>query len=344
MTAPDLEPVLGHSEPIRQLWSMLATDHLHHAWLFEGPDGVGRRLVAVRLAMAANCEGEGARPCGVCGSCRRILLGNHPDVILVEPDPAAASRTINVARVREVVRQSGMHRFSGRRRFVIIDPAEGMNEAAANALLKTLEEPNAGTHFVLITRHASALLPTIVSRCQRLRFAPVPEPLVQAWLAERGHPAPEVAARLSEGCPGHALAWTEEAITERADLRRRLLAAVSGNLEGLFNFTEGLSEKGRAASLDGIERMLALLEDLLRDALARSAGPERPIRHADLGEVIDAWGAALWPGGFVSCERALRDCRLDLAANVTPRTALDALLTRVATELGPARKVTALAG
>ena len=342
MTAPpaaDLPAVLGHSELIRHLWELLATDRLHHAWLFEGPAGVGRRLVATRLAMAACCTAAGPRPCGTCAPCRSVASGAHPDVILVEPDPESASRTIPVARIREVVRQAGMHRYAAARRFVIIDPAEALNEAASNALLKTLEEPNEHTHFVLITRHASGLLPTIVSRCQRLRFSPVPEPMIVDWLTAAGHEAAAEAARLAEGCPGAAAAWTAEAIAARRALRDRLLAAIGGDLEGLFGFTEALAEKGRAASADGVEATLALLEDLLRDAIARAASPDRALRHEDLAPMIDAWATALWPGGFVACEAALRDCRLDLAANVTQRTALDALLTRVATELGAARRV-----
>lgn len=334
---------------MRHLWDLLAADRLHHAWLFEGPDGVGRRLVALRLAMAANCEQRGAPPamsllgppvapalpCGVCPTCRRIAGGNHPDVVWVEPNPETASRQIPVDRVREVIRAASLHRYGARRRFIVFDPAEALQEGAANALLKTLEEPVPDTHFILIARHASGLLPTIVSRCQRLRFAPVPEAELAPWLAERGVAAPIAAARLAEGCPGRALAWTTEAMEAREALRDGVLGAIAGDLTGLFQHDETLTEGGRAASADTIDQLLQVIEDLLRAVVRQAAG------HAEegpLAPVVEAWHSALWPSGVVACQRALLDARADLHANVTPKTALDALLTRLATELGAARK------
>ena len=127
------EDILGHRAVIDRLWAALSRDALHHAYLFEGPSGLGKHLVARRLAMAANCEAVDAdgvdparHPCGVCPSCRAILRGEHADVIELGPDPDKKTPTITVSQVREVVRQVGYHRYTGRRRVVIVDPAEAM--------------------------------------------------------------------------------------------------------------------------------------------------------------------------------------------------------------------------
>lgn len=336
MTA--LPPILGHSAPMRTLWDALAADRLHHALLFEGPDGVGRHLVARRLAMAANCEADGERPCGVCPTCHRIGLGNHPDVIEVGPDADSASGTIPVAKIREVIRAAGLHRYAAPHRFIVIDPAEALPAPAANALLKTLEEPNTNTHFVLIARHGAALLPTIVSRCQRHRFAPVPDDVVAAWLGERGVTNADEVAALAEGCPGRALAWADGLADERRTLRDELIEALGGDLEAVFTFSERLTEGGKAKSRGGVGLTLDVLDDLLRDAVVVAVAPDGRLRNPDLPATVAAWSAALWPGGVTACASAVADARAQLARNVAGRTVFDALLTRLATELGSARR------
>ena len=194
--------ILGHQGALARLRHAVEQDTLHHAILLEGPRGVGKRRVATWLALLANCTAEGERPCGVCQMCHQIPQGLHPDVIALEPDMTRAARTIPVDAVREVIRKSQFHRYGARHRMVIVDPAEAMQEPAANALLKTLEEPPAGTGFVVITHNAKALLPTILSRCQRIRLGVVPMEELQPWLAERGVEHPDLVAR-----PGARLPW-----------------------------------------------------------------------------------------------------------------------------------------
>ena len=127
------QDILGHRGVINRLWSAAARDQLHHAYLFEGPVGVGKRTLALRLAMACNCEESGDDlPCGRCDPCRQIAAGNHPDVLVLEPPADRASGTIPVDAVREVVRMAGYHRYNSKRRFVIVDPAEAMQASAAN--------------------------------------------------------------------------------------------------------------------------------------------------------------------------------------------------------------------
>lgn len=331
--------VIGHDSVQQRLTDGLVRGDLHHALLFEGPAGVGKRLVAERLAAAANCLSDGARPCGVCPSCRQIAAGNHPDVIRIEPDADRASGTIAVEQIREMIRMSGYHRYAGRRRFVIIDPAEALMPAAANALLKTLEEPPAGTGFVLIATHASALLSTIVSRCQRVRFGPVPEPLIAAFLRERGLADPDGAARLSLGCPGRALQLAEHGLDERRVIRTDLLTAVAGDLGGIFAFGQKLADgSGRQEWRPRMEMMLDVVEDLLRDVTVLGSGADLPLLNADTRDVVERWTPVLWPGGVAVLARSIAEARENLAANVSGRTIIDALVARLRAELGPARK------
>jgi DNA polymerase-3 subunit delta' len=316
--------ILGHERVRERLWRALATDTLHHAWLFEGPRGVGKGLVARHLAMAANCTvvppGTG-EPCGTCRTCRAIASGTHPDVIVVEPDPTLASRTIAIEVVREVIRQTQYHRYDARRRFVIVDPAEAMLEPAANALLKTLEEPPDDTHFVLVSHNATALLPTIRSRCQRLRFGPVDEVVLGAWLAEKGvERAPEV-AHLARGCPGRALALAEGGLAERDELLAALLGAVSGPLEGIYGLSQQLTQGGRQDWAAKVAAMLEVVEDLTADAVRAGARGEP-----------STW-AALFPDGVERVARAIQDARDDLEVFVSGRSVLDALFTAIRREL-----------
>lgn len=334
-----IAPIVGHERPLAQLREALTSGRLHHAWLFEGPPGVGKHAVARWLALAATCEQAPAqRPCGVCPTCQRVLAGVHPDVITLGPDPEKATAIIPVDRVREVIRAAGFHRYGARARFVIVDPAEGMQPAAANALLKTLEEPPDGTHFVLVATSARALLPTIVSRCQRLRFGPVPTPQLAAWLRARALPEPEELARVAQGSPGEALRLAEGGLARRAELRGEVLDALSGDVGGVLAFTQALATGGRAAWAPRMELLLTLLDELLRDVVVVAAGPGRALMHEDLRSRLAAWSVALWPGGVERCRKALQDTREDLVVNVAPAATLDALLSRFATELGPARK------
>lgn len=335
---PGTSDLLGHRDALSRLWSALERDALHHAYLFEGPEGVGKHTVAVRLAMAANCTADPeVPPCGACPTCRQIAAGTHPDVLVLEPEGDRATPIISVEQVREVVRQAGYHRYNARRRFVIVDPAEAMRTEAANALLKTLEEPPEGTHFALICTHAKALLPTIVSRCQRQRFTSVPESDLAAWLAERDVDEPELAARASLGCPGRALELADGVLAERREVRDRMLAVLGGRLGGVFDWSKATTRGGSREWRASVEGVLDIVDDLLRDTVIRGAGGGAALLNADRVDVIDAWVDALWPDGVARCAEAVQEARRELALNVSGKTLLDALMTQLATELGKAR-------
>jgi DNA polymerase-3 subunit delta' len=160
-----------------------------HAYLFAGPERVGKATLALRLAQALNCAAEGARPCGGCSLCRRIASGAHADVFTVTVEPTSEgsqSTAVSVDQMREVERTVALAPYEGRSRVVIIDPADGMTASAQNAFLKTLEEPPPHVVFVMVSAQPEKLLPTVLSRCQRIDFRLVPAEAIEKALLDRG--------------------------------------------------------------------------------------------------------------------------------------------------------------
>jgi len=185
------ESIIGQDRPIRILTAFLHKGTIPHALLFTGIEGVGKERAAVALAMAFNCaenrSGSDAagvdlrrsdhadanrpftiKPCGICKSCRKIDSDNHPDIIRLKP----SGPFIKIDQIRALCQTLAMKPYEAGMRVVIISEAQAMNPAAGNALLKMLEEPPARTILILVAAHPSDLLPTIVSRCQHIRFNP----------------------------------------------------------------------------------------------------------------------------------------------------------------------------
>ena len=166
--------IVGHRPLLELLARATSRASLPPSLVFAGPDGIGKRLTAIALAQALNCErpvpfAGGQDACGVCSACTRIARGVHADVLVVAPGETGA---IKVDQVREAIDRAAYRPFEGRRRLVVLDTADALVSEAQNALLKTLEEPPPASVFVLITSRPDMLLPTVRSRCHRLRFGP----------------------------------------------------------------------------------------------------------------------------------------------------------------------------
>jgi DNA polymerase-3 subunit delta' len=186
------------SRPIAALAGQVAKDDVPHAWLFAGPSGSGKRPAAAAMAAALNCPVEPNVGCGTCSSCLRILRHRHPDVHHVVPE----GPLIPVATIREqVIPEAYRSPFEGRRKVFVIEEAERMNPEAQNALLKTLEEPQPDTIFILVSDREEELLDTVRSRCRRIVLEPVPESRVVELLESEGAAAGDalLSARLSDG-------------------------------------------------------------------------------------------------------------------------------------------------
>src|SRR3569623_76972 len=176
------EELVGQEQAPAILRRALVADRLAHAYLFEGPAGVGKRSAAVGLGMALNCERSREAACGACESCRRIDAGLHPDVVTI----VAEGAQIVMEQAQQIVALGQQRPHEARARVIIVDDADRLNANASNCLLKTLEEPLRGTHIVLVTTAPDKLLVTIRSRAQRIRFRRVSEATLQAFGAARG--------------------------------------------------------------------------------------------------------------------------------------------------------------
>lgn len=338
---PSLSPLLGNAGLRAQLLRLVAEERLHHCLLFEGPAGVGKASTARWLALVVNCEAEpAARPCGTCWSCRQILRDAHPDVLVVGLDPERTAPIISVEQARKVVGQLGVHPYSARRRFVLFDPADAMSPEAANALLKTFEEPPASTGFILITSAISRLLPTIRSRAQRVRFSPVTESELLPWLVARGVAQPAMVAGLAQGCPGRALSLAEGEAEAWKTARDALIEALGGGPSEQFRYAEALVKGERSEWLPRVEQVLDLLAQLGTDALHLRARPDLPpvrLRHGDRISVVQAWADSLSAPGLARLGQAIDAARRELEGYVNARLLVEALLATVTAELGPSR-------
>ena len=195
--------------------------------IFAGPEGTGKRLAAVALAQLFNCASPSDQPapdaCGQCTACKRIARGVHADVLTIEPGETGA---IKVDQVRQAIERSAYRPFEGRRRIVIVDDADAMEASAQNALLKTLEEPPAASTFVLVTARPDVLLPTVLSRCQRLRFGRLsPSEIAVVLMRDHGFAEREAhaAALLADGSIGRAIDGDSESYAEAHRLRQSVV-------------------------------------------------------------------------------------------------------------------------
>ena len=258
--------ITGHRPLLELLSRAIAAGTLPPSLLFAGPDGVGKRLTAVALAQALNCERRVAfDACGECAACSRIARGVHADVLIVEPGESGA---IKIEQVREVVDRTGYRPFEGRRRVVIIDGADALGLPAQDAILKTLEEPPSATVFVLITSRPDVLLPTVRSRCQRLRFGPL-SPADVASLLIRDHgmsaAAAHAAAAASGGSVARAIDGSGEGAMEARDVAARLLQGAARTTDPRQRLDGARQLTGGGSDRDELSRRLLALSSLIRD-------------------------------------------------------------------------------
>ena len=198
--------IIGHRQTIEHLQQSILKEKVNHAYLLEGADGSGKRMIAEAFARALQCEKGGTDGCGTCHSCRQADSQNHPDIMLVTHEKPA---TISVADVRgQIVSDVSIRPYNGKYKIYIMPEAEKMNAQAQNALLKTLEEPPEYAVIILLTVNAASLLDTIRSRCVHLTLHPVDQKLVQEYLMDRLH-LPDYQARLcttfAQGSVGKAI-------------------------------------------------------------------------------------------------------------------------------------------
>lgn len=317
-------PVIGHGHAVARLRQSLQHGRIRHAWLITGAAGLGRHTLALSFAMALNCTAEppGQRPCQQCRSCRRILSGNHADLLYAGQD---ANGALRIDAIRAVLRGLALKPFEGRRRIAIFRDFERAQPRAQDALLKTLEEPAPNAVLILIASSTNALLPTITSRCQLLALRPVPFAPLRAALLQRGADAmrAELLARLSGGRVGWALQALEQddLLQQRGEALDLLEDCLARNRAGRFAQAQQLARRKRPEP--GL--LLEQWQTLWRDLLLLTSGSAVPLVNSDRASL-----AALAQGLEVEEVRralvATRQLMTNLRTNMQLRLALEVLL------------------
>jgi len=372
---------------------------LSHAYLFAGPEHVGRATTARRFAQALNCTGastpptevggmlsvraegaaessfpptrpeglledmgghppnpppEGLRPsglpaddgapCGACRACRLIAEDKHPDVEWVtvggvcdEPDHrdhvADGSRDIRICQLRRIERVVSRTTVDARCRVVIVDPAEAMTVEAANAFLKTLEEPAPNTDLVLIAAREELLRETVRSRCRRIAFGGVPRAQIEQALSERWGAAPEQAERLARLAQGR-LGWAitvlqdERLLVERERTMDEIESVLAGGFNERFSYASGLGgrfSRDPQAVRGSLERWL----DWWRDVLVTAAGQESLAVEGERLDTLRAHAAQYGVGGAVQALSAISAGRRHLEEHASPTLAMEVMLLEV---------------
>jgi DNA polymerase-3 subunit delta' len=274
--------VYGHENALQGLQDILRGGRPSGGYVFVGPTGVGRRTLMNAFAATLLCKSAGVEACGSCESCVLLAAGNHPDYV----ELVMEGSTVSVDEMREFCHQIEFSPMISARRVCVINDADAMTVQAANCFLKTLEEPPPSVVLLLRAESTDRLLKTIVSRCQAIRLGPLPLPLLQDILAERGVADADILATLSEGALGKALVLAEGAIAEVwgemdeavAKLRPGRALALAETLLGWASRLKG--EKGRAR--EGEMHVLELLSLLFRRRLREIDESRVILRQLDL--------------------------------------------------------------
>jgi DNA polymerase III subunit delta' len=341
------DEIKGNERVKQILKRMLGSGRVPGSLLFAGEEGVGKRKFAVELARALNCrERQGVEACGKCTICKRIanialppaddreanepiIWSELPDVGVIRP----SGRFIKVGQMRDLEREANFRPFEGNARVFIIDGADRLNEASSNALLKTLEEPPPTSHIILVTSRPAALLTTIRSRCQIIRFSPVEKDEIAELLKSDGkltQADSELAARVAKGSVGRALTTEISLYRQQRDEMLDLLRAltVSPDRAKLLRGSEDLNDAKRKDEYeDRLNLLASLIHDvwvvgLTRDAdMAVNNDIESELRR--IGEAVDSSTALEWLRQIESHKRGFE-------VNINRKAACDALLLSMA--------------
>jgi len=330
--------IRGQRQAIGLLTTLLRKGHIPHALVFTGIDGIGKQMAAKAFAMACNCDDPQPFPesqagptpaartnaCGQCRTCRRILADNHPDILHICP----SGNMIRIAVIRDLIQRLMMKPYEQGKRIVIIAGSHALNPEASNALLKILEEPPENTLLVLTARQTSDLLPTIISRCQQIRFSPLKRDVLIELLTVNEMLTPEeaaAAAALSGGSYTHALKMVREGWIPR---RNWLANEISGLNDQSTTSQLALAEK-LAAGKTQLPDTLAWLVSWYRDLIVFPFQPEH-IVNSDLFHQIRAAAADADPLVLIDRMKAVQNALKQLQANANSRLTMDDLVLQLA--------------
>ncbi len=319
------DSLMGQETLVQRLQQAIISGRVAHAYLITGALGSGKKTLAMAFAQALFCNVQPGSACGTCRDCRRIEAGNHPDVIIIEPDAGK----IKIDQVRRLKEQFALQAYEGSWKVGIVVGAETMTVEAANSLLKLLEEPSGRAVIMLLSSSPSMLLPTIVSRCQRIAMKRIPRQLIASFLEREYGLSPEraaVVAGLADGRLGRAKELAKEENLVRMD---QVLSALASKER------RGLEALRLAAQLDAepeaVEFTLQILTVWLRDMLLLSSGcsPDMIVyqnRYEELLEQCKLYS----PSAIIQAIWQVEDAARALKANANRHLTLDALFYQLA--------------
>ena len=341
------DKLIGNGQVKTILRRLLKAGRVPHSLLFAGADGVGKRQFALELAKSIVCQNPNAgEACDRCASCRRadnfnapktddrdafkrVVFTEHPDIGLILP----FNKNILVDAVRDLETEANFRPFEAAARFFLIDDADKMNDSASNALLKTLEEPPATSYIFLISSRPDALLPTIRSRCQTLRFAPVEASEIEKHLTKtKEFSAADAAllAKLSGGRIGYAgRADLEKFRRQRAAMLRVLESvSINPNRAELLRVAEEMND---AKNKDDYETSLDILQTLIHDVWAiRNRADEKVLTNTDLITDLKRFAEQTESKKLSAWLAEIETLRENLAVNLNRKIATDALFVQMA--------------
>jgi len=295
---------IGNAKVVERLRTKLRESRFPHALIFSGPDGVGKRTCALMIAKALNCPESGPDDfCDRCNQCRKIDSAVHPDVLMIGLDEDAAE--IKIAQVRDLLGTLGLRPLEGTHKIFIIDPADAMNPASANALLKGLEEPPEDSHFFLLSSSPQALLLTVRSRCQSYPFAPLTLEEMRRFGGE------ELALRSSHGSIGTLKNLDLAALRERREAALDFLeTAVRANQEQLRDVIAASADIAR--SKNEFEPNMSMIAVVLEDLLYIQEGLEERIVNVDVEPRLRKLAENFSPAQLVRIAEFLRTIEVHL--------------------------------
>jgi DNA polymerase-3 subunit delta' len=325
MSATSFKEIIGQEKAIVFLKRAIANDKIAPAYLFTGIQGIGKTTTALAFALSLNCknpvDGDG---CRICNFCKKMIGGNHPDLFIIEPDQD--KKVIRIDQIREINRHLAFSPVIGRYRVIIIVPAEKMTDEAANAFLKTLEEPPPRNILILNARDPGDLLPTTVSRCQKVPFRPLPTEDIVNWLTREGNMdkgKARILTRLSEGSLGEAIALAkDDLLANRINWVNMLKSVINGSPDILLDLAQKFSNLGKMKATnkklkdDRIALMLGIWKSWYRDMLLiKLGGTVDLILNSDLGNDCKKASTSYTVDGLIRSLAVIAKAEHDLMTN-----------------------------
>ncbi len=320
--------IVGQTSAIRSLQSSMRKGAISHAYLFFGPDGIGKKLTAFGLAKAVNCLQQVGDFCGSCDACRRIEKGIHPDFFFIEPDGV----NVKVDQLRDLQASIRYRPYLAKKKVCIIDQADRMNTSSANSILKTLEEPPADTIIILVTSSLEQILPTIRSRCRTVQFSPLAIHDLERLITQIMTTPPDkarVLAILAGGSIGRAQSLDLATVQERRERIFHLMENLgsSTGIEVLFHEAKKLADGKNSEDLHQfLDLWVYWYYDLWKYQIS---GDEKNLINSDQGENIRQQSRALPSWQIEENIQLIKETCTALQRNANKQLALEAMMMRL---------------